>query len=68
MAAGLADHVWSLSEWLTLPAVHQLAGFTRMSRCLEDFHDTWGEPGVVRIPRPLFDRLRNEVCYAHGSA
>ena len=23
MAAGLADHVWSLSEWLTLPAVHQ---------------------------------------------
>ena len=22
MAAGLADHVWSLSEWLTLPAVH----------------------------------------------
>jgi IS1 family transposase len=23
MAAGLADHVWSLSEWLTLSAVHQ---------------------------------------------
>lgn len=23
MAAGLADHVWSLEEWLTLPAVHQ---------------------------------------------
>ena len=23
MAAGLADHVRSLSEWLTLPAVHQ---------------------------------------------
>jgi IS1 family transposase len=23
MAAGLADHVWSLSEWLTLPAVHE---------------------------------------------
>jgi hypothetical protein len=23
MAAGLADHVWSLSEWLMLPAVHQ---------------------------------------------
>jgi hypothetical protein len=23
MAAGLADHVWSLSEWLTLPTVHQ---------------------------------------------
>ena len=23
MAAGLADHVWSLSEWLTLPDVHQ---------------------------------------------
>ena len=23
MAAGLADHVWSLSEWLTLPAVHR---------------------------------------------
>ena len=23
MAAGLADHVWSLSEWLSLPAVHQ---------------------------------------------
>jgi len=23
MAAGLADHVWTLSEWLTLPAVHQ---------------------------------------------
>ena len=23
MAAGLADHVWSLTEWLTLPAVHQ---------------------------------------------
>jgi len=23
MAAGLADHVWPLSEWLTLPAVHQ---------------------------------------------
>ena len=23
MAAGLADHVWSLAEWLTLPAVHQ---------------------------------------------
>jgi hypothetical protein len=22
MAAGLADHVWSLAEWLTLPAVH----------------------------------------------
>jgi hypothetical protein len=22
MAAGLADHVWSLSEWLTLSAVH----------------------------------------------
>jgi hypothetical protein len=21
MAAGLADHVWSLEEWLTLPAV-----------------------------------------------
>lgn len=35
---------------------------------LEDFHDPSGEPGVVRIPRPLFDRLRNEVCYSHGSA
>ena len=23
MAAGLADHVWSLTEWLTLPAVHR---------------------------------------------
>ncbi len=23
MAAGMADHVWSLSEWLTLPAVHR---------------------------------------------
>jgi hypothetical protein len=23
MAAGLADHIWSLSEWLTLPAVHR---------------------------------------------
>ena len=23
MAAGLADHVWPLTEWLTLPAVHQ---------------------------------------------
>ena len=23
MAAGLADHVWSLKEWLTLPAVHR---------------------------------------------
>jgi hypothetical protein len=23
MAAGLTHHVWSLSEWLTLPAVHQ---------------------------------------------
>jgi len=23
MAAGLADHVWTLSEWLTLPAVHR---------------------------------------------
>lgn len=23
MAAGLADHVWPLSDWLTLPAVHQ---------------------------------------------
>jgi len=23
MAAGLADHVWSLDEWLTLPAVHR---------------------------------------------
>ena len=23
MAAGLADHVWPPSEWLTLPAVHQ---------------------------------------------
>src|SRR5580698_8216119 len=23
MAAGLADHVWPLLEWLTLPAVHQ---------------------------------------------
>ncbi len=23
MAAGLADHVWPLSEWLTLPAVHR---------------------------------------------
>ena len=23
MAAGLADHVWSLSEWLSLPAVHR---------------------------------------------
>jgi IS1 family transposase len=23
MAAGLADHIWSLSEWLTLSAVHQ---------------------------------------------
>jgi hypothetical protein len=21
-AAGLADHVWPISEWLTLPAVH----------------------------------------------
>ena len=24
MAAGLADHVWSLKEWLTFPAVQQL--------------------------------------------
>ncbi|MCH7686365.1 MAG: hypothetical protein IH899_06750 [Planctomycetes bacterium] len=23
MAAGLADHVWSLSEWLTFPAVQR---------------------------------------------
>jgi IS1 family transposase len=23
MAAGLADHVWSLAEWLSLPAIHQ---------------------------------------------
>ena len=23
MAAGLADHVWSISEWLTLPAVRR---------------------------------------------
>jgi hypothetical protein len=23
MAAGLADHVWPLSEWLTRPAIHQ---------------------------------------------
>lgn len=23
MAAGLTDHVWSLREWLTLPAVHR---------------------------------------------
>jgi hypothetical protein len=23
MAAGLADHIWPLSEWLTLPAVHR---------------------------------------------
>ena len=23
MAAGLADHVWPLTEWVTLPAVHQ---------------------------------------------
>jgi hypothetical protein len=23
MAAGLADHVWPLTEWLTLPAVHR---------------------------------------------
>jgi IS1 family transposase len=23
MAAALTDHIWSLSEWLTLPAVHQ---------------------------------------------
>jgi hypothetical protein len=23
MAAGLADHVWSLEEWLTLPAVQR---------------------------------------------
>jgi hypothetical protein len=23
MAAGLTDHVWSFTEWLTLPAVHQ---------------------------------------------
>ena len=23
MAAGLTDHVWSLKEWLTLPAVHR---------------------------------------------
>jgi IS1 family transposase len=23
MAAGLADHVWSLAEWITLPAVHR---------------------------------------------
>ncbi len=23
MAAGLADQVWSLTEWLTLPTVHQ---------------------------------------------
>jgi hypothetical protein len=24
MAAGLADHVWSLTEWLTFPAVQYL--------------------------------------------
>ncbi len=24
MAAGLADHVWSIKEWLTFPAVQQL--------------------------------------------
>jgi hypothetical protein len=24
MAFGLADHVWSLNEWLALPAVQQL--------------------------------------------
>jgi hypothetical protein len=24
MAAGLADHVWSLTEWLSLPAVQQM--------------------------------------------
>ena len=24
MAAGLADHVWSLKEWLTFPAIQQL--------------------------------------------
>jgi hypothetical protein len=24
MAAGLADHVWSLKVWLTFPAVQQL--------------------------------------------
>jgi hypothetical protein len=24
MAAGLVDHVWSLKEWLTFPAVQQL--------------------------------------------
>jgi hypothetical protein len=23
MAAGLADHVWSLKEWLTLPAIQR---------------------------------------------
>jgi len=22
MAAGLTDHVWTLAEWVTLPAVH----------------------------------------------
>jgi hypothetical protein len=29
MAAGLADHVWSLHEWLTLPAVQRGGDTTR---------------------------------------
>ena len=30
MAAGLADHVWSLEEWLTFPAVQQLQDTTTL--------------------------------------
>jgi len=30
MAAGLADHVWSLKEWLTFPAVQQLQDTTNL--------------------------------------
>ena len=31
MAAGLADHGWSLKEWLTFPAVQQLQDTTTLS-------------------------------------
>jgi hypothetical protein len=45
-----------------------LATVRRHCWALEDIHDPPEEPGIVRIPRPLFDRLRAEVCYTHGSA